>query len=197
MQDILIEEGRFAFIDTETTGLSPASGGRVCEVAVLLKQGAQTLAEYSALINPQCSIPAEVSAIHGITDAMVAGAPQFKDIAPELISLLDGAAVVCHNADFDIPFLAAELARCGLRLPGMLVLDTLKYARKSGQFKKNRLGCIAEELGFSNEGWHRAMADVKMTEKVFAHFLEYFKNAGAKTLGDLQEYQVRKFPAAV
>jgi DNA polymerase-3 subunit epsilon len=123
---------------------------------------------------------------------MVREAPSFAEVAPRLISLLEGGVIVCHNADFDIPFLAHEMALVGLRLPQTAVLCTLKLARKNGGFKKNNLGCIVEELGFSNEGWHRALADAKMTQKVFLHFVEKFKEAGVKTVGELEDLQVRK-----
>ncbi|MGB2579965.1 DNA polymerase-3 subunit epsilon [Elusimicrobium simillimum] len=192
LRDKLIHEVKFAFLDTETTGLSPQQGARLCEVAVVTNGAMIAKSEYSTIINPGCLIPAEASAIHGITNAMAAEAPYFIDIAPQLISILEDSVIVCHNADFDIPFLAYELGLCGLRLPRAVVLDTLKFARKNGTFKKNNLGNIVTELGLSNEGWHRAMADVKMTEKVFYHFLAKFKEHGAKTIADLEEFQTRK-----
>lgn len=192
LQSQLIHEAKFAFLDTETTGMSPAQGARICEVAVVTNGAMIEKAEFATIINPGCIIPQEVINIHGITNAMAAAAPRFEAIAPDLINILEGSVIVCHNADFDIPFLAYEFARCGLRLPRSVVLDTLKFARKNGTFKKNNLGFIVNELGLSNEGWHRAMADAKMTEKVFYYFLAKFKAAGAKTVGDLEDLQIKK-----
>jgi len=187
-----IEDARFCFVDTETTGMSPALGARVCEIAVV--SGGLS---FSSIINPCCVIPDELVGIHGITNDMASRAPKFEAVAPEIINILDGGVIVCHNADFDIPFIAHEFALCGLRLPRAVVLDTLKFARKNGSFKSNRLGNIVEALGFCNEGWHRATADAKMTEKVFNHFLEKFKNAGARTVGDLEDFQVKKIKETV
>jgi len=192
LKEQLIREAKFAFLDTETTGMSPAQGARVCEIAVVIN-GAQTAKEeFASILNPGVIIPDEVINIHGITNAMAAGAPRFEHIAPRLVDMLDNAVIVCHNADFDIPFIAYEFSLCGLRIPRSMVLDTLKFSRKHGGFKKNNLGYIVAELGLSNEGWHRAMADAKMTEKVFYHFLAKFTAAGAKTVGDLEALQLRK-----
>jgi len=197
LREQLIREAKFAFIDTETTGMAPALGARVCEIAVVINGAGMVKQEFSAVLNPGVIIPDEVINIHGITNAMAAGAPRFEQIAPQLIDMLDNAVIVCHNADFDIPFIANEFALCGLRIPQSAVLDTLKFARKHGGFKKNNLGCIVAELGLSNEGWHRAMADAKMTEKVFYHFLAKFTAAGAKTVGDLEDLQLHKLERTI
>jgi len=192
LREQLISDAKFAFVDTETTGMSPAQGARVCEIAVVTSGAQIAKDEFSSVLNPGVIIPQEVINIHGITNAMAAQSPRFEIIAPRLIDMLDNAVIVCHNADFDIPFIAYEFAFCGLRIPPSAVLDTLKFSRKHGGFKKNNLGCIVAELGLSNEGWHRAMADAKMTEKVFYHFLNKFTAAGAKTVGDLENLQLHK-----
>ncbi|ACC98889.1 DNA polymerase III, epsilon subunit [Elusimicrobium minutum Pei191] len=197
LREKLIHEVKFAFLDTETTGLSPYDGARLCEIAVITNGALIAKSEYGTIINPRCVISQEVINIHGITNEMAAQAPYFEDIAPLLIGLLTDSVIVCHNADFDIPFLAAEFARCGLRMPQTVILDTLKFARKNGNFKKNNLGFIVSELGLSNEGWHRAMADAKMTEKVFYHFLAAFKQKGAATIGDLEEFQVKRICGSI
>ncbi len=188
---IPLAEVTFAFVDTETTGLATSNGGRICEVAALLTRGGQQVESFSQLINPAMRIPPQISAIHGITDEMVRDQPLFEQVAPRLLSLLSGTAVVCHNADFDVPFLSWEFQRAGLRFPPVEVLDTLRFARKHGGFKSNRLGNIAAELGISSEGWHRALSDVMMTERIFCHFVDKFSSEGELTLADLVEYQTR------
>lgn len=192
MPETLLENARFVCLDTETTGLSPQEGGRVCEIALLASARGQRLGSYCALINPQTVISPEVIKIHGITNEMVAGSPVFGDIAPALIDYMQGGVLVCHNADFDVSFLEAEFANIGLKMPQCIVLDTLKFARCHGSFSRNRLGIVARELGISSEGWHRAMADTVMTEKIFYYFLNKFRRAGAKTVGDLCALQTRK-----
>src|SRR3989339_1864435 len=128
-----LNEVTFAFLDVETTGLSARSGGRVCEVAICKRRGQEQLGDFQFLINPGCAIPAEVTGIHGITDAMVADCPGFGKIAAKLLDFIDGTVLVCHNAGFDMGFIEHELRLAGFRLPeSLFVLDTLKAARKYG-----------------------------------------------------------------
>ena len=188
----LIQQARFVCLDTETTGLSPDCGGRICEVALLVSQDQKRVASYSTLINPQMFMPPEVIAIHGITNQMVANSPSFKEIACKIKDFLQGSVLICHNADFDTKFLRHEFEILGQSMPDCIILDTLKYARRHGNFRRNRLGLIAQELGISSQGWHRAMADTVMTEKIFYYFLLKFKDMGAKTIADLVNLQERR-----
>lgn len=185
----LIDEVPFICLDTETTGLSPLGGGRVCEIALLKSKSGMRLESFSTLINPQIYIEPEVTAIHGITNEMVAQSPSFADIAPRLLDMFEGSVLICHNADFDVSFLQNEFGLLGLKMPSITILDTLKFARRHGNFASNRLGEVARSLGISSEGWHRAMADTVMTEKIFYYFLCAFKARGARTVGDLFNLQ--------
>ncbi len=182
--DKRIEEAVFTFVDVETTGLSPRSA-RVCEVAAVSFRGQDRLETLAELVNPGLPIPPEVSRIHGITDAMVRNSPSFGGVAPRLLAMLEESVLVAHNAEFDLGFLRAECERVGLRFPRLHVVDTLLVAKKSRKFQSNRLGNIAAELNLSNEGWHRALADVEMTRKIFEHFITGFRAAGAQTVADL------------
>lgn len=179
-----IDDAVFTFIDVETTGLSPRAA-RVCEVAAISFRGSDRVATLAELVNPGTPIPAEVSNIHGITDEMVKDSPSFGGVAPRLLAMLEDSVVVAHNAQFDIAFLTAELERVGLKFPKLYVVDTLAIARKNWKFQSNRLAKIAAELNISSEGWHRALADVEMTRKIFEHFISAFKSAGAVTVADL------------
>ena len=172
--DKSVSKMTFAFVDVETTGLSVSKGSRVCEVAVSRRSGGSDLGHFQSLVNPGCPIPEEVIRIHGITNEMVADSPRFERIAPKLLGLFEGSVVVCHNADFDISFLKHEFSLTGLRFPDVRIIDTLKVARRYGNFQSNRLGNIAARLGIATKGWHRALSDVKMLEQVFFHFLNDF-----------------------
>ncbi len=184
---------KFACLDTETTGLSPLEGGKICEIAVSVTHRGEVVEEFSTLLNPGMPMSPEVINIHGITNEMVADAPSFAEVAPKLMSLLEGCVLVAHNADFDLNFLRAEFSSCGLRLPDNPVLDTLKLARKSGRFVKNNLGCVAQQLGINCQGWHRAMADTKMAEQIFYYFLNRLYARGVHTVEDLQKFQYKKW----
>ena len=181
-----IDEAVFTFLDVETTGLSPRSA-RVCEVAAVSFRGAARVGTLAELVNPGVPIPPEVSRIHGITDAMVKSSPSFGGVAPRLLAMLEDSVIVAHNAEFDLGFLRAECERVGLRFPKLHVVDTLAIAKKNWKFQSNRLGSIAAELNISNEGWHRALSDVEMTRRIFAHFIDAFKSAGARTVADILE----------
>jgi len=186
-----VEDAVFTFIDVETTGLSPKAA-RVCEVAAVSFRGSERAATLAELVNPGGPIPAEVSRIHGITDGMVKDCPPFAKFVWPLADMLENSVIVAHNADFDLAFLREEFGRVGLKLPKRHVVDTLDIARKNWKFKSNRLGNIAAELNFSSEGWHRALADVEMTRKIFEHFLAAFRTAGVVTVKDLWEKCGRK-----
>lgn len=188
-----LQEVKFACLDTETTGLCPKDGGKICEIAVSITQNGAPVEEFSTLLNPNIPMSPAVVAIHGITNEMVAHAPTFADIAPRLLAMLEGCVLVAHNADFDLKFLQHEFASCGLRLPPAPVLDTLKLARKSGKFAKNNLGCVAEQLGINCQGWHRAMADTKMAEQIFYYFLNRLSGRGVKTVEKLQQFQYKNW----
>ncbi|MCX5786657.1 MAG: 3'-5' exonuclease [Elusimicrobia bacterium] len=184
MLDQTIDSAIFNFIDVETTGLSPDSA-RVCEVALIGFKGDARVNHFSSLVNPGGPIPHTASRINGITDDMVRSSPVFEDVAPKLLDLLEGSVIVAHNAPFDTNFLKMEFSRVGLKFPDLLVVDTLEIARGHYKFTNNRLGTIAGELNLSSEHWHRALADVEMTRKIFEHFVSAFKNSGAVTVGDL------------
>ena len=184
---------KFACFDTETTGLSPEEGGKICEIAVSVSQGGKVLEEYSALVNPEIPIVPEVVAIHGITDEMVKDAPTFGQIIPKLKSLFDGSILVAHNAPFDMSFLRSEFEACGQQLPPYPVIDTLKLARKSHLFEKNNLGLIAQQIGLNNQGWHRAMADTKMCEQILYYLLKILMDNQITTFEQLDKCQFTRW----
>lgn len=184
---------KFACFDTETTGLDPKQGGKICEIAVSVSQGGKPLYEYATLLNPEIPISPDVTAIHGITNDMVKDAPTFRQVAGKLIDVFEGCVIVAHNARFDMKFLDYEFAQCGVPFPPHPVVDTLKLAQKSGLFAHNNLGIVAQAIGISPQGWHRAMADTKMCEQILYHFLTMLLDSGISTLDQLQKCQFTKW----
>ena len=122
---------REVVIDTETTGLDPTAGHRICEIACLeLAHHVPTGRKLHRYVNPERDIPADAFAVHGLTAEFLAGHPSFAEIADEVIAFVSGDRVVIHNAEFDLAFINAELARLGR---GPLVcpfVDTLAVARR-------------------------------------------------------------------
>lgn len=98
----------FAVLDLETTGLSPAYGHRVCEVACLRIQGGRVTGEFESLVDPVRPISPGAFAVNQITPDMLAGAPQFREVAPSLLAVTENAVLVAHNAGFDLGFLVHE-----------------------------------------------------------------------------------------
>ncbi len=181
-----IDDIVFASIDVETTGLSP-SNCRVCEVAAVTFQGTERKDDFSVLVNPEMPIPCVVSSIHGITDDMVCQSPKFGQVVHKLATIMEGTVLLGHNVKFDIKFLEMEFERVGMKFPELEFVDTLEIARKFGKFNNNKLGTVAKELGISVDGWHRALSDVIMTQKIFEHFIILFKKDGIVTFGDMMQ----------
>ena len=179
----------FAYLDIETTGLSPRFGDRICEIAILKCLEGKALDSFQTLVNPGRPISPGASAINGITDSMVQGAPDFREIVPSLLGMLEGTAIVCHNAPFDIGFLVTQLRIHQFSLPNNPIVDTLVLARKCFNFPSNSLGNIVRHLGFTAENEHRAMGDVYMTRKILEAFLRDLRRERVTTLEELQTAQ--------
>ena len=125
-----MRETAFAVFDVETTGLNPAYGHRVCEVACLRIQDGKEIARFESLVDPARPVSAGALHVNHITPEMLAGAPAFEEIAGPLLALMAGAAVVAHNAPFDLGFLATELEIAGLPPPEGAIVDTLALVRR-------------------------------------------------------------------
>lgn len=122
---------RLIILDTETTGLTPASG-RIVEIgAVEMLDGKLTGREFHHMLNPECPIPEEISETIGINDSMVADKPAFADIAQAFIDFVGDDKLVVHRAEFDKAFLDQEFFNIGLDWHHLfkpeLWIDTLAY----------------------------------------------------------------------
>lgn len=160
----------FAVVDVETTGLSPAFGERVCEIAIVHLRRDEQLETFSTLVNPGRLISSGASAVSGITDSMVAKAPTFREVASEVARRLNGYVFVAHNAPFDLGFLTAEFQRLGMPLPVSHVIDTLDIARRYYSFPHNNLGTITAHLNISFPHQHRALHDARITAQILNVF---------------------------
>lgn len=177
--DFPVVEGRWAVIDTETTGRDPHAD-RIVEIGVSFFEAGVPVGEFGSLINPERPIPEEVTAVHGITDADVQGKPTFREIYAELRSALGAALPIAYNADFDKAFLLAEVGRLELGeepgsppalRPSVTWLDPLTWARELQKNEKSRsLGDVCERLGIPLESAHRATHDAKAAGQVMSVF---------------------------
>ena len=172
-----LRETPLAFVDVETTGASADFGHRVIEIGVCRVEGGRVVAEYQQLIDPQRRISPGVTAMTGISQAMVDGQPTFSQQFPTMLPLLHGAVVLGHNVRFDLSFLRREFRRCGTELTaalgdGVHVLDTVRIARKRFGRGGNALQLLAPRLGFQPTIAHRALADDQTTAFVFEKLME-------------------------
>ena len=181
----------FSFLDVETTGLDPAGGDKVCEIAIVKTLNGEIVDQFVTLVNPGMAIPPRAVSIHGITDSMVRKAPFFRHIAGEVLDFLKDSVIVAHNAAFDLGFLEAELRNLMLTLPKYNVIDTLGIARRYYNFSSNSLGEIAKNIGIITECEHRALADVMTTKGVLEYFLADLDRRGIrlKRLKDILKLQ--------
>ena len=133
-------------LDTETTGLDPSNGDRIVEIGCLeLVNRLPTGKTYHVYINPEREMPREAEAVHGLSAAFLADKPVFAEIAEEFIAFVKGAALIIHNAAFDMKFLNAELALMGRDdLRGAEIIDTLTMARKNfPAHRQASMRCVA------------------------------------------------------
>jgi DNA polymerase III subunit epsilon len=175
----------FAVVDVETTGLSPAFGDKVCEIAIVHSRGNKEVSIFATLVNPGRPISPGAAAVNGITAAMVANAPLFQEIAPEVARWIEGCVFVAHNVPFDLSFLVAELQRLHLPMPITHVIDTLDLARRYYAFPSNSLGAIAEQLNIPYPRRHRALQDARITRQILHFFIQDLSRRQIATAEDL------------
>jgi DNA polymerase III epsilon subunit family exonuclease len=184
-----LDTAPFTFVDVETTGLSPAFGHRVCEIALLQVRGRSVAKVLTTLVNPRRFLSQDAFEVNGITAEMLEGAPSFLEIADGILGMVGDSVVIAHNARFDLSFLAAEFAMASKPMFSNRVLDTLLLARRCYNFESNSLGRIARDLELPIIDEHRAMADVLVTRMVFERFLSDLRPRGVTTVEQLISLQ--------
>lgn len=149
----------------------------------------------NTLLQPGRKMDPKASSVNGITDAALVGQPTFGDVAADLLTLLDGAVLVAHNAEFDAGFLGQELIIHGLKtdgVPGTLAnpwLCTLQLARRHFHFGRNNLSHIAHHLGVRMGRAHRALSDVYMTAEILKRMVRSLQQRKLETVNDLLHAQ--------
>jgi len=145
-------------------------------------------------------IPESAISVHGITDAMVADAPRFEEIAKELTAALHGHLPVAYNATFDRKFLHAEMARVGATPepppaidPTVTWVDPLVWVRElMAEEKSKRLGDVCQKLGIPLDDAHRAWADAEATGKVLLALADRMPKTYADLIRIQDQYAARQ-----
>ena len=174
----------YCVLDLETTGFSFRTE-KITEVGIMKVKNGEVIDEFSCFVNPEKPIPPRVVEVTNITDDMVKDAETIDKVMPKILEFVGDSVLVAHNADFDIGFLKYNAKNLGLSLENTY-LDTLRLAKDLfPDYKKYKLGKIAENLGIKVEVAHRALDDVDTTVKVLNVMLKMLKDKGVETLDDI------------
>ena len=174
-----------AFVDLETTGTHPRVD-RIIEIGVVLVEPDGTFREWQTLIDPEVSVPPFIENFTGISNADVAAAPRFADVADELHALLDARVFVAHNARFDYGFLRHAFQRAGLRFHRQ-PLCTVKLSRRLyPAFTRHNLDSLIGRHGLAVSGRHRALGDARLIHRFLdVAFREHGVDNVNAAIGDL------------
>ena len=162
-------------LDTETTGLDPASGHRVVEIACLeLVNHLPSGRHFQRYLNPDRDMPEDAYEVHGLSAVFLADKPRFHEIVDELLAFIGGAPLVIHNAEFDIRFLNAELTRAGMpALETALAVDTLQMARRKYPGAPASLDALCRRFNIDNSArsLHGALLDAELLAEVYLELI--------------------------
>ena len=158
---------RIAVIDFETTGISPGQGARATEVAIVLLERGQVVDRFQSLMNAGVHIPAFITQLTGITNAMVAGAPPAEAVMADAARFVGEVPMVAHNASFDRRYWIAELARAGVPAPQPFACTVLLSRRLYPEAPSHKLGNLVDWFQLPRTGRaHRALADAEMAAEL-------------------------------
>lgn len=176
----------YCVLDLETTGFSAVTE-KITEVGIMKVKEGEVIDKFSCFVNPEKHIPQRVSEVTNITDDMVKEAETIDKVFPKILDFIKGSVLVAHNAPFDMGFLKQNAKLLGYEFD-YTYLDTLSLAKDLfPDYKKYKLGKIAENLGIKVEVAHRALDDVDTTVKVFKVMLDMLKKRGAKKVEDIDQ----------
>lgn len=166
---------REIILDTETTGLDPATGDRIVEIgAVELLNHLPTGRTFHVYINPERDMPKEAEAVHGLSTAFLSDKPVFAAIAQDFLAFISDATLIIHNASFDVSFLNAELGFLGHpSIPPERVVDTLHIARQKHPGAANSLDALCRRYGIDNSKRtkHGALLDSELLAEVYLELI--------------------------
>ena len=162
--------------DTETTGLDPYQGHRLVEIGCIeLVNRFPTGRTFHRYLNPERDMPQEAFAVHGLSVDFLKPQPLFASIVEELLAFIGDAALIAHNATFDLSFLNAELERVKQAIiPRDRLIDTLLLARRKFPGASNRLDDLCARFGIDNSRRtkHGALLDAELLAEVYVELVE-------------------------
>ena len=173
----------YSVLDLETTGISYLTE-KITEIGIIKIKNGEIIDTFETFVNPEKHIPEKVQEITHITDDMVKDSPKIEDVLPKMIEFIGDSVVVTHNTDFDVSYLKYSYEKYGYKFNNTY-LDTLRLAKAMfPEYKRYKLGLIADHLGIVVEVAHRALDDVKTLVQVFNKMIENAKGKKATTIDD-------------
>ena len=186
--DILLEEATYVVVDLETTGLRPGSS-QICEIGAVRVRGLELEEEFETLVDPGVPLGAAISALTGLNDRQLRGAPRPAAAVQRFLAFASDSVLVAHNARFDLAFLDRETERLtGSRIASPVV-DTVTLARRllAGRVPRASLAQLSYFFGVSVQPCHRALPDAQATAEVLLALIGLAQERGARTVADLGE----------
>jgi DNA polymerase-3 subunit epsilon len=202
-----LRDTTFVVVDTETTGARATSAAAgvapdaITEIGAVKVRGGAVLGEFATLVDPQCSVPPQITRLTGITTAMVCDAPRIDAVLPSFLEFAGfgrGSVLVAHNARFDVGFLSAAAQRCGIGWPRPPVLCTVRLARRvlsREEAPSVRLAALAGLFSVASRPTHRALDDARATVDVLHALIDRVGNQGVHSYADLRLYLPTVSPA--
>ena len=183
---LLLEDATYVVVDLETTGLRPGQSG-ICEIGAVRLRGFEVDAEFQTLVDPGLPIAAGVSALTGLRNEQLRGAPGPADAVRSFLAFVGDAVLVAHNARFDLAFLDRETERLTGSRIGSAVLDTVRLARTllAGRVAGFGLAQLAWFLDTTERPCHRALPDARATSELLLTLIGLAQERGARTVADL------------
>ena len=174
----------YSVLDIETTGLHYRTE-KITEFGIIKIKNGEVIDQFECFVNPEMPIPYRITELTGITDSMVKTAETIDKVMPKVLDFIGDSVLVAHNASFDMGFIKYNAEELGFKIENA-VIDTLKLSKELfPNFKKYKLGIIADNLGIKVDVAHRALDDVKTLVQIFNIMLNMLKEKGAKTIEDI------------
>ena len=185
---LLLEDATYVVVDLETTGLRPGQSG-ICEIGAVRLRGFEVEAEFETLVDPGQPIAAGASAVTGLRNEHLRGAPRPAEAVRSFLEFAGDAVLVAHNARFDLAFLDRETERLTGSRIGSPVVDTVRLARRllAGRVAGFGLGQLAWFLGTAERPCHRALPDARATAELLLALIGLAQERGARTVADLTD----------
>ncbi len=184
--EILLEEGTYVVVDLETTGLRPGASA-ICEIGAVRIRQLEVEDEFETLVDPGLRIAPGASAVTGLRNDHLRGAPRPTEAVQRFLDFAGDAVLVAHNARFDLAFLDRETQRLTGSRIGAPVIDTVPLARTllAGRVRGFSLGQLAWFLGTDVRPCHRALPDAQATAELLLALIGLAQERGARTVADL------------